>query len=116
MIAEYDTGGNVLRRYVHGPGTDEPIVWYEGSGTSDRRYLISDERGSVIGRTDGSGSVTKVNRYDAYGVPDAANQGRFQYTGQMWIPELGLITTRHALISRDSDGSCRRILSARPEG
>ncbi len=90
VIAEYDTGGNVLRRYVHGPGADEPIVWYEGSGTSDRRYLMADERGSIIGVTNGSGSVTNVDRYDAYGVPDAANQGRFQYTGQMWIPELGL--------------------------
>ncbi|HEX8482908.1 MAG TPA: hypothetical protein VF650_13480 [Allosphingosinicella sp.] len=37
----------MLRRYVHGPGTDEPLVWYEGSGTSDRRFLHTDERGSV---------------------------------------------------------------------
>jgi hypothetical protein len=21
----------VLRRYVHGPGADEPLVWYEGA-------------------------------------------------------------------------------------
>ena len=90
VIAEYNSGGTVLRRYVHGPGTDEPLVWYEGSGTADRRYLIADERGSVIGVTNNSGTVTQVDRYDAYGVPDAANQGRFQYTGQMWIAELGL--------------------------
>ena len=30
-------GGPVLRRYVPGPGMDEPVVWYEGSGTADRR-------------------------------------------------------------------------------
>jgi RHS repeat-associated protein len=89
-IAEYDGNGAVLRRYVHGPGADEPLVWYEGSGTSDRRWLLSDERGSVIGITDGSGNVTNVNKYDTYGVPDAANQGRFQYTGQMWIAEIGM--------------------------
>ena len=29
------------------------------------------------------------NRYDAWGVP-GANEGRFQYTGQAWIGELGL--------------------------
>ena len=36
LITELDSSHNILRRYVHGPGVDEPIVWYEGSGTSDR--------------------------------------------------------------------------------
>ena len=40
--------GTTQRRYVHGPGVDEPLVWYEGSGTSTRRYFHADERGSVI--------------------------------------------------------------------
>jgi RHS repeat-associated protein len=31
-----------------------------------------------------------INTYDEYGKPGAANQDRFQYTGQAWIPELGL--------------------------
>jgi RHS repeat-associated protein len=30
-----------------------------------------------------------VNTYDEYGVPGAANVGRFQYTGQIWLSELG---------------------------
>ncbi len=90
VIAEYDASGSVLRRYVHGPSADEPLVWYEGSGTNDRRYLVADERGSVIGISNSSGTITQIDKYDAYGVPDSANQGRFQYTGQMWIPELGL--------------------------
>ena len=30
------------------------------------------------------------NAYDEYGIPAAANQGRFQYTGQAWLPELGM--------------------------
>ena len=54
MIAEYN-GSNVLqRRFVHGPGDDEPIVWYEGSGTADRRWLHADERGSVVAISDGT--------------------------------------------------------------
>jgi RHS repeat-associated protein len=89
LIAEYESGG-VKRRYVHGPGSDEPLVWYEGSDTSDRRWLVADERGSVIGIANGSGTVTQINKYDAYGVPDNANQGRFQFTGQMWIAEAGV--------------------------
>jgi len=54
LIAEYN-GTMLLRRYVHGPGTDEPLAWYEGSGTGTKRYLTADERGSIIGVTDGSG-------------------------------------------------------------
>jgi len=90
LIAEYN-GSNVLqRRYVHGPGTDEPLVWYEGSGTSDRRWLHTDERGSVIAVTNSSAAVIGLNSYDEYGIPASTNLGRFQYTGQTWLPELGM--------------------------
>ena len=59
----------MARRYVHGPGVDEPLVWYEGSGTGDRRWLHADERGSMIAVSDGSGNiVARVNRYDEYGI------------------------------------------------
>jgi hypothetical protein len=65
-------------------------VWYQGAGTTDRRYLLADERGTVIGITNNSGAVTQVNKYDEYGVPADANQDRFQYTGQLWLDEIGL--------------------------
>lgn len=90
LIAEYNASNGLLRRYVHGPGTDEPIVWYEGTGTTDRRWLHSDERGSVIAVTDSAGTATSINRYDEYGIPSSGNVGRFQYTGQAWLPELGM--------------------------
>jgi RHS repeat-associated protein len=80
----------LLRRYVHGPGDDQPILWYEGSGVGDRRWLHTDERGSVIAISNAAGTVTGVNSYDEYGIPGGTNSGRFQYTGQTWIPELGL--------------------------
>lgn len=31
-----------------------------------------------------------INRYDAFGIPNVGNTGRFQYTGQAWLAELGL--------------------------
>jgi RHS repeat-associated protein len=37
-----------------------------------------------------SGNAIAINRYDEYGIPASTNQGRFQYTGQAWIPELGM--------------------------
>ena len=81
--------GAVAQRYIFGPGDDEPIVWYEGSGTTDRRWLHADERGSIVAVTDASGAAIGINSYDEYGVPTTANIGRFQYTGQAFFKERG---------------------------
>jgi RHS repeat-associated protein len=77
---------------------DEPLLWYEGSGTGDKGWLHADERGSIIAVSNGSGTVTNINSYDGaegvaqpqYGIPGSANVGRFQYAGQAWLPEFGL--------------------------
>jgi RHS repeat-associated protein len=90
LIAETNTSGTILRRYVPGPGTDEPVVWYEGAGTTDRRWLQADERGSIIAVSDASGAALANNAYDPHGVPASTNLGRFQYTGQTFLPEIGL--------------------------
>ena len=99
LIAEYNGSNALLRRYVHGPGADEPLVWYEGTGTSDRRFLHSDERGSVVAVTDGAGAALAVNRYDEYGIAASTNLGRFQYTGQTWLPELGMYNYKARIYS-----------------
>ena len=92
MIGEYNGSDVVQRRYVHGPGIDNPIVWYEGSAinNSTRRFLMADERGSVVSITDSSGSTIHINAYDEYGIPAPGNVGRFGYTGQTWLPEVGM--------------------------
>lgn len=92
LIAEYDGSGALLRRYVHGAGVDEPLVWYEGAAVSaaNRRYLHANHQGSIVALTGASGTTLRVDTYDPYGVTGASNTGRFQYTGQAAIPELGL--------------------------
>lgn len=90
LTAEYNTAGTLMRRYVHADGADDPLVSYEGATTSSPQYLYADRQGSIIARTNASGAVSNVNAYDAYGVPNTTNQGRFQYTGQTWLPELGM--------------------------
>ena len=87
LSAEYTSGGALLRRYVHGPGVDEALVWYEGTGTTDRRHLIADNQGSVIAES-GAG-VTRYS-YGPYGEPNAWAGSRFRYTGQIALPEIGL--------------------------
>ena len=90
IAVEVDGSGNVLRRYVRGDAPDEVLVWYEGSGTTNRRFLSTDERGSIISATDSSGNLVGINTYDEYGIPGSGNQGRYQYTGQLYLPEIGM--------------------------
>ncbi len=61
-------GAIFQRRYVYGPGDDNPLVWYEGAGTGERRWLHADERGSVVAVTNSTGAATAINSYD--GVAD----------------------------------------------
>ena len=90
LTAEYDASGNLSRRYIHADGADDPLVWYEGASTASPKYLYANEQGSIVAIADAAGAVTTVNTYDEYGIPGAANVGRFQYTGQAWLPELGM--------------------------
>ena len=95
----------MLRRYVHGDGEDDPLVWFEGLGVSSPRFLYADHQGSITAVTDASGNVTKINTYDEYGIPNPGNDvttaGRFQYTGQAWIPELGMCHYKARIYSWD---------------
>jgi RHS repeat-associated protein len=80
----------VQRRYVHGVGVDDPVAQYEGAAFATRRFLHADRQGSIVAISDNSGAATTLNAYDEYGRPNASNAGRFQYTGQIWLPELAL--------------------------
>ena len=95
LVAEYTvSGGNETRtrRYVHGNGANEPWVQYNSSavGPAYRRYLHADHQGSIIAQSDNTAAVLVRNSYDAFGIPNIINSGRFGYTGQLWLPELGL--------------------------
>ena len=89
LTAEYSSAGALLERYVHGAGSDDPLLWYAGASLSIRRSLQIDHQGSVISIANADGSAYQLNKYDEHGVP-GVNLGRFQYTGQVWLPELGM--------------------------
>lgn len=90
LVGEY-VSGTLARRYVHGAGTDEPLVWYEGAVLTDKRWLHTDHQGSVVASSDSAGQGT-VYAYGAYGEPAYDNWGgsRFRYTGQIMLPEARL--------------------------
>lgn len=98
LVAEYNSGGILSQRYVHGSNlaADDPLVWYEGGTT--KRYLHADHLGSIVATTNASSAPT-INAYDEYGVPKSGNVGRFQYTGQIWLSEVGLYHYKARLYS-----------------
>jgi RHS repeat-associated protein len=95
LIAEY-SGTTVLRRYVHGPGIDEPLVWVEAAGTTampaGRYWMHQDRQGSVVAVSNSGGNVTEINTYGPWGEPGDvwAGGARFAYTGQITLPEAKL--------------------------
>jgi RHS repeat-associated protein len=90
LVAEYDNAGAMTRRYVHWAGADVPVVSYAGAGLTQPSYLYADHQGSIVAVANANGQTVTPNRYDEYGIPAAGNVGRFQYTGQIWLPELGM--------------------------
>ncbi len=115
LAAEYN-GTTLLRRYVHGTGTDEPLVWYEGSDTSaatgDRRWLHTDNQGSVIAWSDTTGAAGETYAYGPYGEPLNWSGSRFRYTGQIAIPEAQLYYYK----ARAYDPLTGRFLQTDPVG
>jgi len=59
------------------------------------RFLHADNQGSIVGFADCGGNLTDINSYDEYGIPAAGNyttgkRERFGYTGQAYLPDVGL--------------------------
>jgi len=94
LIMEFNASGGILARHVHGLSAgDDPIASYTGSlfAASNEQLIRQDRLGSVmLMSTDRTTATVNVNTYDEYGVPGSGNVGRFQYTGQVWLPQIGL--------------------------
>jgi RHS repeat-associated protein len=112
LAMEYYSGA-VLRRYVpSGLGIDQPLVWYEGAGTSTPRWLQADNLGSVVAYSDSSGNQHVTTGYGPFGEVTSFYASRYEYTGQLNIPELNLFDFK----ARAYDPNLGRFLSADPAG
>jgi RHS repeat-associated protein len=109
FIYEGLSGGRT-RRYVRGPGVDEPLVAYlvTGTGTS-RLWYQADERGSITRLSNDSGTPGLIGKYDEYGV---GGTGRIRYAGQYWLADGSLIYSR----ARIYDARLGRFLQPDPIG
>ena len=91
LVADYDGADVLMRRYVHGPGVDEPLVVYEGAGTGTKNWQYADHLGSIIGTADGTGASTAIYTYGPFGESSPTSGQRYGYTGQRSMAALGLL-------------------------
>ena len=103
LIAEYDGAGTLQRKYVYGPGIDEPLRMTAG-GTN--YYYHVDGLGSVTEVSDAAGNLIESYRYDVYGTPTFCNasgvatnassiRNRLLFTGRDHDPDTGWYNYRH---------------------
>lgn len=91
-IVEYSGTGTILRRFIYGPGVDEPIAMVEGGATT---FYHQNHQGTVVAISDATGAVTQKYTYDAYGASSDTTLGQpFRYTGRRLDPETGLFYYR----------------------
>jgi RHS repeat-associated protein len=119
IIAEYN-GGTLLRKYIYGPGIDEPVCMVASGGTY---YYHFDGLGSVAALTDSGGTLVEKYRYDAFGAttilaPDNQTRtaslygNRFMFAGREWDSTTQLYYYR----ARDYSPTLGRFLQTDPIG
>ena len=63
-------GGNLVRKYIYGPGVDFPIMMINvAAGSETRYYYYRNELGSVIALLNNIGDVVEAYSYDPFGNP-----------------------------------------------
>lgn len=94
IIAEYDGNGNLITKYIHGLGIDEPLAITKNNQTY---YYHADGLGSIVALTDNVGNVVQTYSYDSFG--NITNQTGsiiqpFMFTGREFDSESGLYYLR----------------------
>jgi len=94
IIAEYNSSGTLLRKYVYGPGIDEPVAMITASGT--KYYYHFDGLGSVIALSNASHNIVEQYSYDVFGEPNrvSAVGNPYMFTGRAYDPNTGLYDYR----------------------
>jgi len=98
-IADYTSGtaaASPTYNYAYASYIDEPVM---RAGTGGNRYYHRGQQYSVVGLTNGSGSVVERYAYSAYGgvdtfdgagVATSSSDNRYTYTGREWDNDLDL--------------------------
>lgn len=105
LVAEFDSSGNQIAKYVHGASTDEVL---ERIGSPANVYYHHDALGSVAKLTNNNGSVVEQYSYSVFGSPTIKNgsgspisasaySNRFMFTGREYFAWQGMYDYRNRI-------------------
>ena len=115
VIAEYDGNNNLLRKYIYGPGIDQPVCMIEVADSNAVYYYHYDGLGSVVALSDSSGDTVQTYEYSVYGqvaVEDINHPNPYMFAGRRFDIEIGLYYNR----ARYYNPFTGRFLQADPIG
>ena len=123
VIAEYDGSGTLLRKFIYGPGIDEPICMVDVADANETYYYHFDGLGSVVALSDVNNVLVDRYTYDVFGQPTirdangaeiaaSAVGNPYAFTGRRYDPEAGLYYYR----ARYYDFATGRFLQPDPLG
>ena len=67
VIAEYDASDTLLRKFIYGPGIDEPTCMIDVADGNTVFYYHFDGLGSVVALSNSTGDIVEKYKYDVFG-------------------------------------------------
>jgi RHS repeat-associated protein len=92
VIAEYDGSDALLRKFIYGPGIDEPICMIDVQDNNAMYYYHFDGLGSIIAISDVNSDIVETYSYDVFGRPNTTSSidNPYMFTGRRYDIETGL--------------------------
>jgi len=90
LIAEYSSAGTLIKKYIYGPGIDEPVCMIDVAGGA-KYYYHYDGLGSVVALSNDAKNIVEQYHYDVFGTPSTTSTvgNRFLFTGREYDSETG---------------------------
>jgi len=107
ILLELDGSNNIIARYTHGPGIDEPLIM-EKSGMSS--FYHTDALGSIMELTDNFGVVVQSYTYSSFGKIESQQDPNFIQPYTFIARELDLETNLYHIRARYYDSSTGRFI------
>lgn len=112
VVAAFEADGSLERRYLHGPGADQPVRLTQGGKSY---YYHFDGPLNVRALTDPAGDVANRYRYRAFGTTASASEtvdNPYRFAGRHYDGETGLYYNRQ----RYYDPGLGRFIQPDPVG
>lgn len=123
VIAEYDGGDNLVRKFIYGPDIDEPILMIDVIDNDAVYYYHYDGLGSVVALSNTNNEIVERYSYDAFGeatIQDTNDDiqdtslydNPYLFTGRRYDPQVSLYYYR----ARYYNADIGRFLQTDPTG